>query len=236
MRFFLGLIVGTLIAIAIAAAAVHVAFGDVRGLSKRDGARDTSADIAKTYGVAGFDAVDVAGVYEVDVNVGGDAFSVSLSGPPESLAQADVRVENSVLVLDVKDGDTRKGTWKDRHGLTAKVSMPSLRAFEASGVVDGTVEGVNSDSMSIRLSGVGDLDVKGKCGALTAALSGVGDLDAENLECKTATVDVSGAGKASVYATDKVAATVGGVGSIVVYGAPKEVSRSSSMFSSITVK
>ncbi|MBY0420710.1 MAG: DUF2807 domain-containing protein [Parvularculaceae bacterium] len=236
MRFFLGLRVGTLIAIAIAAVAVHVAFGDLRGLPQRDSARDTSADIAKTFDVSGFDSVTVGGVYNVDVNVGGSVFSVSLSGPPEDLARADVSVADGVLVLDIKDGSKRDGSWKDRRGLTAKVSMPSLKAFEASGVVDGSVEGVDAEAMSIRLSGVGDLDVKGKCGALSASLSGVGDLDAENLECKTASVTVSGAGKASVYATEKVAASVGGVGSIVVYGAPKEVSRSSSLFSSITVK
>lgn len=236
MRFFLGLVVGTLIAIAIAAAAVHFAFGDLRGVNLRNDKRDTSKDVARTFELSGFDSVTVAGVYEVDVSAGGSAYGVSLSGPAEALARAEVRQEGTRLILDLKDGQKRDRGWHDRTALTAKITLPSLKAFEASGVVDADVAGVAADALTLQLSGVGDLDVKGTCGALTANLSGVGHLDAENLECKSAAVSVSGVGDASVYATEKVDASVGGVGSVTVYGAPKEVSKSTSLFSSITVK
>lgn len=237
MRFFLGMVVGTLIAIAIAAAAVHFAFGDLKGVNLRDGKRDTSKDVARTFDFTGFDSLNVAGIYEVDVTVGGDAYSVSLSGPPAELDRASVRVDGGRLVLDRKDGEKKiEGGWRNRQSVTAKITMPALSAFEASGVVDAEVSGVGAERLTLQLSGVGDLEVKGTCGALTANLSGVGHLDAENLECKSATVSVSGVGDASVNATEKVDASVGGIGSITVYGAPKEVAKSSSLFSSITVK
>lgn len=237
MRFFLGLLVGTLIAIAIAAGAAHYAFGDLRNVnfsSSRD--RDTSKDVAKTYELTGFDAVHVAGVFDVDVSVGGEAYSVALSGPAADLDRADVRVEGGRLVLDMKEEAKRDGGWKNRHAITAKVTMPAITSFDAAGVVDANVSGVNAPKMAVQLSGVGDIDIKGKCDVLEANVSGVGDLDAENLECKTVTVAVSGVGDASVYATDTANASVGGIGSITVYGAPENVTKSKSVFASITVK
>lgn len=237
MRFFLGLIVGTLIAIAIAAGAAHYAFGDIRNVnfsSSKD--RDTSKDVAKTYELSGFDAVRVAGVFEVEVTAGAAAYSVSLSGPAAELEKADIRVEGNRLILDRKDDSKRDGGWKNRNALTAKISLPSLTDFDAAGVVDASVSGVNAPKMTVQLSGVGDIDIKGTCDTLEANVSGVGDLDAENLECKAVTVSVSGVGDASVYATESANASVGGVGSITVYGAPKSVTKSNSVFSSITVK
>jgi hypothetical protein len=237
MRFFLGLLVGTLIAIAIAAGAAHFAFGDIRNVnfsSSKD--RDTSKDVAKTFELSGFDAIEAAGVFDVDVTVGGDAYGVALSGPAAELDRADIRVEGNRLILDMKDGAKRDGGWKNRHALTAKIAMPALSAFDAAGVVDASISGVNAPKMDVQLSGVGDIDIKGSCEVLEANVSGVGDLDAENLECKTVTVTVSGVGDASVYASESATASVGGVGSITVYGAPKNVTKSNSMFSSITVK
>lgn len=237
MRFFLGLIIGTLLAIAIAAGAAHFAFGDIRNVNfSSSKERDTTKDVAKTYDLTGFDAVRVAGVFEVDVAVGADAFGVSLSGPAAELERADIRVEGTRLILDMKDGAKRDGGWRNRHSLTAKISMPALSEFDAAGVVDASVSGVNAQKMMIQLSGVGDIDVKGACETLEANVSGVGDLDAENLECKAVTVSVSGVGDASVYASETATASVGGIGSITVYGAPKSVTKSNSLFSSITVK
>lgn len=237
MRFFLGMVVGTLIAIAIAAAAVHFAFGDLKGVNLRNDKRDASKDVARTFEFADFNSVTVAGIYDVDVTVGGGGYSVSLSGPQAELDRAEVRVEGGRLVLDRKDGEKKvSGGWRNRQSVTAKIAMPALTAFDASGVVDAEVSGVGAEQLTLQLSGVGNLEVKGTCGALTANLSGVGHLDAENLECKSAAVSVSGVGDASVYATEKVDASVGGIGSITVYGAPKDVAKSSSLFSSITVK
>lgn len=237
MRFFLGLLAGTLIAIAIAAGAAHFAFGDIRNgnfTSSKD--RDASKDVAKTFDFSGFDAVHVAGVFEVDVMAGADAFRIALSGPPDELDKTDIRVEGNRLILDMKEGVKRHGGWKNRHSVTAKISMPSITGFDAAGVVDASVSGVNAQKFTVQLSGVGDIKVKGRCETLDVNVSGVGDLDAENLECKAVMVAVSGVGDASVFATETVNAAVGGIGSITVYGAPENVTKSNSMFSSITVK
>ncbi|VAW08027.1 hypothetical protein MNBD_ALPHA05-424, partial [hydrothermal vent metagenome] len=104
------------------------------------------------------------------------------------------------------------------------------------GVADVDVEGVAADDFSVRLAGVGEIDVAGTCNGLTASLSGVGELDAAGLECADVEVRVSGIGEASVYASRSVDANVSGIGSITIYGSPARVEKSSSFLADITVK
>lgn len=190
--------------------------------------------ISKSYDLAGFDRIDVSGVYSIEVTVGGD-FAVSLSGSPEEMDRAEVGVDNGVLSLGQtqwKRGE--KGRRNDR-GLEAKITMPSLNALEVSGVVEGEVVGIDADRFDLDLSGVGDVRLTGVCGRLDADVSGVGDLDAEELKCKTVAVDVSGVGSAVVFASEEVDAEVSGMGDIDVYGSPAKVTKSKNMFADVTI-
>ena len=58
MKIFLGILVGLLLAIGIAAGAVYYAFGDLKDI----GDRDRSQDITETYDLMGFNEIDVEGV------------------------------------------------------------------------------------------------------------------------------------------------------------------------------
>jgi hypothetical protein len=55
---------------------------------------------------------------------------------------------------------------------------------------------------------------------LSLNISGFGDFKAKDLKSKTATVNISGAGSATVWAEDDLAATVSGAGSVNYYGSP----------------
>ncbi len=230
MRLFFGIIVGILLAIGIALAAGYYAFGSLGDFSERD----KSNDITRTIDATDFDRIDVAGVFEINVSVGGD-YSVEVSGAASQMERLDVTVENGELSLDMDEFKANKRTWRNM-GLTAEISLPSLIAIDVAGVADADVRGVDSDELQIELSGVGELNVAGTCGHLDAQLSGVGDLDARDLECRDVDVDVSGIGEAQVYASDSVDASVNGIGSIVVHGSPQNVDTSSSLLSSISVK
>lgn len=236
MRFLLGLVVGTALALVIAFIAAKAAFGDLRGAVRRDAARDVSHDVAKTVAADNFDAIAADGVYVVDVSVGAPEFSVSLSGAAEDLAVTEVRVEDGTLILGRTKLQPRRQASLRQHGLTAKIAVPALHAFRGEGVVDAKISGVDADALSLALSGVGHITAVGKCGHLAAAVSGVGDLDASQLKCAEADVTVSGVGNAKAYASDGASATVGGVGSITLYGEPKEVMKTKSFLGSITVK
>jgi hypothetical protein len=51
-------------------------------------------------------------------------------------------------------------------------------------------------------------------------ISGFGDFKAKELQSKTANVNISGAGSATVWAEDELDATISGAGSVNYYGSP----------------
>ena len=232
MRIFLGFLIGLVLAGAIAATAFKVAWGDIGEIGDRERGDDKTTSVA----VADFDRINIAGVFELDVGVGGD-YALTLSGAEEDLARTTAVVEDGVLVLDT--GEQRREGKKRfiKHSVTAKISMPALNGIEIAGVVDGDIRGVNAENFRADLSGVGDLDLSGNCGAFEADVSGVGDLDAEELKCRSVNVDVSGVGSASVYASESVDAEIAGLGSIEISGSPPQVTKSqSSPLGRISVK
>ncbi len=231
MRLFFGILIGLVLAGAIAATAFKVAWGDVSDIGDRDRGEDKSQSVA----AADFDRIDVAGVFELDVTVGGD-YSVTLSGKEEDLARTTANVANGVLVLDTNERDAGGKRKFFKHSITATVTMPALNAIDASGVVDGAVKGVNAENFNASISGVGEINLSGTCGALDADVSGVGELNAEELKCRTVNVDVSGVGEAKIYASESVDADIAGIGSIEIYGSPANVSKSATPFGRVSVK
>ncbi len=232
MKFFLGLLVGIVAAVLIGVVAITYAFGNLDNIDFSDG--DDSADISQTYELVDFDRIDIGGVYDLDVAVGG-AFSVEISGPEDEMARVDARVEDGKLVLDQTKRKRGERHWR-KHSLNAKITLPALSAISVSGVVDGDVVGIAAEQFRVDLSGVGDMDLSGECGDLVAHVSGVGELNAEDLKCKNVDVDVSGVGEASIYASESVDAKISGIGEINVYGSPKSVEKTGGFLSRIHVK
>lgn len=230
MRLFFGILIGLLLAIGIAVAAGYHAFSGLGDISERN----KENDITRTIEVSDFEHIDVAGVFEIDVTVGGD-YSVVVSGSQSEMERLEVSVENGSLKLDRKDHERGFGRWRDM-GLTAEITLPALQSIDIAGVADGDVRGVDSERFVVDLSGVGDLNISGTCGKLVADVSGVGDLNARELECREVDVDVSGVGEATVYASEEVDAAVNGIGSISIYGSPSNVDKSSTFLSNISVK
>lgn len=223
MKIFLGFLIGLLLAGLIAATAIKVAWGDLTDVSERD----RGADVSRTIEAADFDRIDIAGVVELDATVGGD-YALTLTGRQEDLDRARAEVVDGVLILDTAHDEGRVGRKIIRHGVTARLTLPSLTGVSAAGVVDGAVTGVAGGPFTVDISGVGNLKLSGTCDTLDADVSGVGELEAEDLKCRIVNVDVSGVGGASVYASEKVDADIAGIGKIDVYGSPAEVSKSKS--------
>lgn len=241
MRFLIGLVVGAIIAAAIGAAAIAYSARDGEvgkfAISKShegDDDKDRGDDAVRSVDLRDFNRIDVRGVFELDVEVGGEDYSISLSGDEGDLDRVEARVEEGELILDQKKRE--KGYRRGHDSVTATINMPALSAIEASGVVDGGVQGVAAGAFKVEVSGVGDMEIAGTCDSLKAEVSGVGDLDAEALQCKTVDVTVSGVGDAKVYASEAVKATVSGMGQISVSGSPATVEKNGGMFSSINVK
>ncbi|HHL52784.1 MAG TPA: DUF2807 domain-containing protein [Flammeovirgaceae bacterium] len=90
-----------------------------------------------------------------------------------------------------------------------------------------TIAGVSSlalalqtDNISLTMAGTGSAQLQGKAASLQVVMSGAGAIDTQNLAAQKVTVELSGAGKAEVYARDTLQASVSGMGKIIYFGDP----------------
>lgn len=190
--------------------------------------------VSKTYDLNDFSAIEIGGAYQLDVKIGGD-YSVTLSGPEEEMARAEAVVRDGALTLGTKKRIRGVKHHGDHESVLAVVTMPALDRLAVSGVVDADISGVDAGAFKVNLSGVGEVTIAGRCGALDARVSGVGELKARELECLTAAVALSGMGEASVFAREAANAEVSGMGEINIYGSPKKVDKRGGYFAEINV-
>lgn len=193
--------------------------------------------INRTLDLSGFDRIEIAGVYDLEVEVGPD-YAIELRGRQADLDRVEATVRDGELRLGKKERQRGERRWNfnnQEKGVDARITLPALNGLGVSGVVDGEVSGIDAERFEIDLSGVGDVSLEGECGALEADVSGVGDLDAEDLECRSVDIQVSGVGGAKVYASEEAEAGVSGMGDIDIYGSPEKVAKDGGMFSDITV-
>jgi hypothetical protein len=72
----------------------------------------------------------------------------------------------------------------------------------------------------VSLSGAGSMTASGTADELDLNISGFGDFKGGELHDKTARVNISGAGSATVWVDDSLDAEVSGAGSVSYYGSP----------------
>ena len=89
------------------------------------------------------------------------------------------------------------------------------------GAGEGNLNGLNVKKLTVNMSGAGKLILSGKATEQTVNISGAGDYQARELESKTATITIGGAGSSIVNVTDLLNAVISGVGDIEYTGNPK---------------
>ncbi|RKQ70744.1 putative autotransporter adhesin-like protein [Litorimonas taeanensis] len=201
---------------------------------EHDEGKNKTAEVEKTFNYSGFDEIEIAGVFNMDVQIG-KAFSIHTAGDKKEMERLKVTLKNDVLILDMSEGNKRKRWGKNNHGIDVTITMPSLNGLEIAGIGSGNIYGIDSDAFSLDVSGIGGIQLDGSCRTLDVDFDGMGDVDAKNLKCETVDIDVSGMGAASVYASESVDADMSGMGSIDVYGNPKKVKKDKGFMSSINI-
>ena len=191
--------------------------------------------VTRNYEMQDFSAIEISGAYELDVKVGGD-YSIVLIGHEEEMARSAVSVRSGALILDSKRRIHREKKRGGHDGIKAVVTLPALDRISVSGVVDADIGGVDASIFRVNLSGVGEVNIAGRCKRLDARVSGIGELNAKSLECAEADIALSGMGEASIYAREMAKAEVSGMGEINIYGSPKTVDKRGGFFSEINVR
>ena len=213
-----------------------IAFGGMTVANAHDEDNDSKDRITRTYDLTGFDAIDISGVYDVEVSVGKD-FSIRLEGREKEMEYAEVELDGNTLELGKRK---RKKSWSFNNttkSINAYITMPDLNELNVSGVTDADITGVDAGSFDLHVSGVADVNISGRCGSLDAHISGVSDVDAEGLVCEHGDVSLSGVGDMDVYTSKSIDVSVHGVGSVTVHGKPESVEKSVSKYTaSLTIK
>ena len=92
--------------------------------------------------------------------------------------------------------------------------------LKLSGAGSIKMKGLSTDSLIVNLPGTGKIELAGKASKQKVTISGAGGYIAQNLESKTAEIDLRGAGKGILWATDALDIAITGLGSVDYYGNP----------------
>jgi hypothetical protein len=183
----------------------------------------------ETRNLDSFDAVEISGAYTVKIASGGK-HNLQIEADDNLLPLIKTEVLDGRLVISSKEGfNTRKSP-------VVTISMPDVKRIEASGASNFEISGVKNVSLELNLSGASSMDLAGETGTLKIDMAGAGSIDAKNLHAKNVNLNTSGAGSASVYATDALNVAISGVGSVDYYGQPKSVKKNISGFGSLNEK
>ena len=181
----------------------------------------------------GFERVSARGALDVELSQAA-AFAVTVRIDANLISRIRTSVTDRTLIVEVDGGNLGK-TLEGPHVL---VALPILRDMELNG--SGHLAAPNfeeEESMSVELSGSGDVSWSGTSSALDAVLNGSGalslagsarslalhlagsgELDASALTARGASIELDGSGSISATVDGRVDARVDGSGSVELSG------------------
>jgi len=174
--------------------------------------------VTLTPALTDFDELSVSGTWKLDVQQG-ESWRVELDIPLELQDRLDARVESGRLDLGF-EGDLFGHSGE----MTAKITMPQLRALEISGAGDVELTGFMGERLDLTLSGAAELDGhSSRYDTLALSMSGAGDIDFREVTVTNADVSVSGAGDLRLtMAGGRLTGHMSGAGDLRYYGTVSE--------------
>ena len=194
--------------------------------------------ITQTRAVSNFHEIDLEYPAQVFISQG-DSESLKIEAEDNVLPGIVTQVKNGVLDVYYQ-ADLGKRV-SPRRTVTITITVKDLTDVRFSSAGALTINGLKTDGLNLSLSGAGDLKLNdisfqnltanlsgagslsasGKADNLSLNVSGFGNFDGTALQDKTADINISGAGGATVWATDSLSANISGAGSINYFGSPK---------------
>jgi Putative auto-transporter adhesin, head GIN domain len=147
----------------------------------------------------------------------GEQESLTIEAEDNLLPLLETTVRDGTLVLDVKEGTNLQPTKNIRYLIT----VTSLERLEISGAGDMSGSDLTLDTLSVDISGAGDVNLSGTASSVSVTVSGAGDYKACNLQSGTVSLEISGQGDAVVAATDSLTVDVSGMGDVSYMGSPE---------------
>jgi putative autotransporter adhesin-like protein len=172
--------------------------------------------VSQTRDVEPFQSIELRGGATIDVLVG-EKQSVVVQADGEGLDELRTRVADGTLVIDTQS----RFFWMRNPEVKVRITVPELQRLVANGAVKASLNGYAGGETALVLSGAGDIEASGTVDTLRVMVNGAGNLDLRHLAARDARVVVNGTGSVEIDASDRLDATVNGVGNIRYQGKPK---------------
>ena len=180
-------------------------------------------------GVSGFTAVEVSGVFQVEI-VAGKEYSIEIQADDNILPLIETNVSGDTLRIGLEH------SVKTRNDMIVRITAPNIKRVQASGAAKINASGIKNDSFSVDTSGASKVVLIGETAKLDIHVSGASNIDAEQLPAVNVNIDSSGASKIAVNATGELHTQASGASRITYTGNPRSVDNHTSGASSITKK
>jgi hypothetical protein len=166
--------------------------------------------------VSGFDGVELRGVGNLFIEQTGRE-SLTVEGEKAVIPDLTTRVVDGRLIISPKSESAVHTTGPINFHLTVK----DLNSLEVLGTANAEATGIETESLTVTISGAGNVMMEGQADEQTVEISGTGTYLAENLQSREVDIVVAGAGSAVVNAREKLDAEISGVGSVEYVGDPR---------------
>ncbi|WP_298163547.1 DUF2807 domain-containing protein [Brevundimonas sp.] len=205
--------------------------GDTVSFERDDGTRnpDTTRTLAWTGGQTL--TVDLSADVEY---VQGDTPGVTVTGPAQLVEK--VRLVDGRLTWADTDGPNHetvvfgrnehgRGIWVHSEEVKIVVTAPAINTFNVEGSASVHLSDYDQDTLSVDISGSGEVSATGRTRALEVDISGSGDADLGSLTTTDVNVAIAGSGDAVVAPTGKADISISGSGDTVLTTRPATVNQ-----------
>ena len=179
--------------------------------------------------LANFSAVDVGGVFQVEI-VAGKEFSVEVEADDNLLSHIETEVRHGTLYIETD------GRLKTSNPIKLRISAPDIDKLDVSGAANVTLSGVKNDALSLEASGASKITVSGETSQLNVDISGATKVLADQLKTANANVEASGASYADVNVTGELRSKLSGASNVEYSGSPTNVVTKKSGASRVSAK
>lgn len=179
--------------------------------------------------LAGFTAVDVGGVFKVEIIAQKD-FAVEIETDDNLLPLITTKIEDGVLKIETEKRIT------SHNPIRVRISAPNIEKIESSGASNVTITNLKNSALSIDSSGASKIKVEGETSNLTIDVSGASNINAENLKAVDANIEASGACHVDINVSGELKSEASGASRIVYSGTPTNIQKKTSGASRVSPK
>lgn len=203
--------------------------GDFK-IVRADDAR--AAEVTRNLAWAGGDTL----VLDLDADVEyvqGDTPGITVRGPADRISQVSIDGDRLTWTGEGRTGErvvygrshNGRGFWINDDQVHIVVTAPNVSTFDMRGSADLSLRNYDQPSLTINLSGSGDVTGSGAAKTLALTMTGSGDVDLSDLMAEDADVTLSGSGDARIAPAGAAKVNLSGSGDLDLATRPTSLSQ-----------